>query len=300
MNPIEWTDSIEHTLDMVRLNCVNLSEYHHEKYDLYKSRSNLYTFPVLIISAGNAYVALGIHKYLKQSYISDINCGASVLIVIIIIIQFLLNYQNQMEEQLLKFKEYYFLSAQIFNVLSIDRSERKVDGKFFLNEKFAKYEELVKTSDIIQLFKDDARNQPENMITKYVIDTKDMNEKSKYLFDHWNILYQPKLYALKKKNAKIIKNLREPFSEKKNDQSTAPAVTEESKEKESKEKKLDADEEQQIYENPFYNPFSYDIFKNDFMKERLENDQKQLDSLKRAAIVELHRKNAKRVQMTFL
>ena len=289
---MDWTDSIEHTLDMVRLNCVNLSEYHQEKYDLYKSRSNLYTFPVLIISAGNAYVALGIHKYLEQSRISDINCGASVLIVIIIIIQFLLNYQNQMEEQLLKFKEYYFLSAQIFNVLSIERSERKVDGKFFLTEKFAKYEELVKTSDIIQLFKDDALIQPGGLITKYVIDTKDMNDKSKYLFDHWNILYQPKLYALKKKNANILKYLREPRSDKKTD----IAVPDEP----SKEKPLDTDEEQQIYDNPFYNPFSYDIFKNDFMKERLENDQKQLDSFKQAAIVDLHRKTTKRVQMTFL
>ena len=294
MEPIVWTDSIEHTLDMVRLNCVNLSEYHQEKYDLYKSRSNLYTFPVLIISAGNAYVALGIQKYLKQSYISDINCGASVLIVIIIIIQFLLNYQSHMEEQLLKFKEYYFLSAQIFNVLSIERSERKVDGKFFLNEKFAKYEELVKTSDIIQLFKDDALIQPGNLITKYVIDTKDMNDKSKYLFDHWNILDQPKLYALKKKNANILKYLREPLSEKRTD------ITAVNSSEPSEVKPLEADEEQQIYDNPFYNPFSYDIFKNDFMKERLENDQKQLDSLKQAAIVELHRKTAKRVQMTFL
>jgi len=293
MDPIVWTDSIEHTLDMIRLNCVNLSEYHQEKYDLYKSRSNLYTFPVLIISAGNAYVALGIQKYLKQMYISDINCGASVLIVIIIIIQFLLNYQNHMEEQLLKFKEYYFLSAQIFNILSIDRSERKVDGKFFLNDKFAKYEELVKTSDIIQLFKDDALIQPDGLITKYVIDTKDMNDKSKYLFDHWNILYQPKLYALKKKNANILKNLREPTSKNKTD---ITAVSGES----SEEKPLDPDEEQQILDNPFYNPFSYDIFKNDFMKERLENDQKQLDSLKQSAIADLHRKNAKRVQMTFL
>lgn len=289
MDSIVWTDSIEHTLDMVRLNCVNLSEYHQEKYDLYKSRSNLYTFPVLIISAGNAYVALGIHKYLKQSHISDINCGASVLIVIIIIIQFLLNYQNHMEEQLLKFKEYYFLSAQIFNVLSIERSERKVDGKFFLSEKFAKYEELVKTSDIIQLFKDDALIQPGGLITKYVIDTKDMNDKSKYLFDHWNILYQPKLYALKKKNANILKHLRD---EKSPTTSVEPPS--------SQEKPLVPDVEQPIYENPFYNPFSYDIFKNEFMKERLENDQKQLDSLKQAAIAELHRKNVKRVQMTFL
>jgi len=290
---MEWTDSIEHTLDMVRLNCVNLSEYHQERYDLYKSRSNLYTFPVLIVSAGNAYVALGIHKYVKQSHISDINCGASVLIVIIIIIQFLLNYQNRMEEELLKFKEYYFLSVQIFNVLSTERSERKVDGKFFLHEKFSKYEELVKTSDIIQLYKDDALIQPDGLITKYVIDTKDMNDKSKYLFDHWNILYQPKLYALKKKNANILKSLREPPNKKEETQ-------EEHEGEQEKTLKPASDVEQQIYENPFYNPFSYDIFKNEFMKERLENDQKQLDLIRKAATAELQRKNAKRVQMTFL
>ena len=35
--PTTWTDSNEHTLDMIRLNSVNLSERHYTKYQIYKN-----------------------------------------------------------------------------------------------------------------------------------------------------------------------------------------------------------------------------------------------------------------------
>ena len=102
-----------------------------------------------------------------------------------------------------------FAKRQIFKILNIERTDRKIDGNLFLQEKFGKYQELVSTSNIIQEYKDGLLEMPDNMITKYIADTKELNDMSKYLFDHWNILYQPKLYALKKQNANVLKYLRE-------------------------------------------------------------------------------------------
>lgn len=288
---LEWSDSIEHTLDMVRLNCVNLSEYHQQKYEKFRSRSNMYQLPVFLLSAGNAYAALGISKYLKQAYISDINCGVSIIVALFIVVQYLLSYQKQMEDELIKFKEYYLLSAQIFKVLSVEREDRKIDGKLFLEEKFSKYEELVNTSDIIQEYKEDLLDQPDNMITKHIVDAKDQNEKSKYLFDHWNILYQPKLYALKKRNANILKFLRETW----NDTFGKKEKNEGDIENPDEEKKDD-----KILENPFYNPFSYDIFKTEFMKDRLAQDQKDLDTVRKTVKQEMAKKSSNKVKMEFL
>lgn len=292
---LEWNDSIEHTLDMIRLNCVNLSEYHQERYNAYKSRTNMYRVPVFLFSSANAYAALGIRKYLSQAYISDINCGVSVLIALIVVVQYLMSYQKQTEEELIKFKEYYTLSAQIFKILNIDRAERKIDGNLFLQEKFGKYQELVSTSDVIQDYKDGLLEQPDNMITKYIADTKELNDISKYLFDHWNILYQPKLYALKKQNANVLKYLRETwnstFDKKEN---------EEGKDVENQDTEEGKKEEKELVENPFYNPFSYDIFKNDFMKDRLEKDQKDLEKVRKQVPPELKRPPSNKVKMSFL
>ena len=293
---LEWNDSIEHTLDMIRLNCVNLSEYHQERYNAYKSRTNMYRVPVFLFSSANAYAALGIRKYLSQAYISDINCGVSVLIALIVVVQYLMSYQKQTEEELIKFKEYYTLSAQIFKILNIDRAERKIDGNLFLQEKFGKYQELVSTSDVIQDYKDGLLEQPDNMITKYIADTKELNDISKYLFDHWNILYQPKLYALKKQNANVLKYLRETwnstFDKKENE--------EEGKDVENQNIEEGKKEEKELVENPFYNPFSYDIFKNDFMKDRLEKYQKDLEKVRKQVPSELKRPPSNKVKMSFL
>ena len=293
---LEWNDSIEHTLDMILLNCVNLSEYHQERYNAYKSRTNMYRVPVFLFSSANAYAALGIRKYLSQAYISDINCGVSVLIALIVVVQYLMSYQKQTEEELIKFKEYYTLSAQIFKILNIDRAERKIDGNLFLQEKFGKYQELVSTSDVIQDYKDGLLEQPDNMITKYIADTKELNDISKYLFDHWNILYQPKLYALKKQNANVLKYLRETwnstFDKKENE--------EEGKDVENQDTEEGKKEEKELVENPFYNPFSYDIFKNDFMKDRLEKYQKDLEKVRKQVPSELKRPPSNKVKMSFL
>ena len=59
-------------------------------------------------------------------------------------------------------------------------------------------------------------------------------------------------------------------------------------------------EEKQLVENPFYNPFSYDIFKNDFMKERLEKDQNDLEKVRKQVPSELRKQASNKVSMAFL
>ena len=318
MSDNEWTDSIEHTLDMIRLNCVNLSEYHKQQYEMFKSRSTVTRLPIFVLTSLNAYVAVGIQQYLKQSYISDINCGVSVMIALIIVIQAILQYQAKMETELVKFKEYYLLSVQIFKILHTLRNERKTDGKVFLEEKFSKYEELVSTSDIIQHFKDDLLQQSEHLITEPVIDKKDYNKMCQQLFDHWNILYNPKIYYLKKRNASIIKYLKEQWKDaffKEEDREKKTGETEESRHLNDEENPIENYEiqlveqkevvpeekkEESLFDNPFYNPFSYDIFNTGFVKEQLYNDQQELEKMRKMVKEQIKKNRPKGMNLSYL
>jgi hypothetical protein len=97
----EWSDRIEHILDMVRLNCVHLSEYHNYKYQLYKTRLSYFRVPLIILSAVNAYIAIGLNAYVKQSIISTTNGVISLFCGIITSVELFLNIQKRMESELL-------------------------------------------------------------------------------------------------------------------------------------------------------------------------------------------------------
>jgi hypothetical protein len=304
----EWTDSIEHTLDMIRLNCVNLSEHHKQQYEICKSRSTMNRVPIFLLTSANAYAAIGLDSYLKQQYISDINCGVSVFIALLIVIQAFLQYQTKMENELVKFKEYYLLSTKIFKMLSTPREDRKTDGKMFLDEMFTKYEEMVANSDLIEQFKESLLESPDDLMTEPVIDKGDYNSVCSKLSDHWNILYQPKLYLMKKKNASIIKYLKESWRDAFQKDKDANAKDGDDVEKQAsspEEIELMATkkaEEELMQKNPNYNPFSYEIFNKGFIKEQLAKDQDELNHLRKKVKEQLNGVRASassRIGMTF-
>ena len=55
-----------------------------------------------------------------------------------------------MENELMNSKEFYLLSTDIFKVLSLHPNERQVEGKSFLNEKYQRYCELIKNSNLLK------------------------------------------------------------------------------------------------------------------------------------------------------
>jgi len=143
-----WTDSIERILDKMRINCVNLSEYHMFKYRRYKRYLMFFRIPIIILSGINVFTAIGLQSYVSQSSISIINSIISLACGMITSIELFLNIQKKMETDLVSHKDYYRLSIDIFKVISLERNIRKVDGKTFLDQKFSEYEKLIKSSNV--------------------------------------------------------------------------------------------------------------------------------------------------------
>ena len=193
--PTTWTDSNEHTLDMIRLNSVNLSERHYTKYKIYKNRMKMVKYPVLGLSVVNTYAVLGMTQYLDQHYVTVGSAILSCLIAAIIIADMLSNNQKKLEGELARYIEYKDIGRQIYDTLSLDRLERKVDPQTFLNMKYKAYDALSETNNRIQRFKDVVLTEAENFMSMPLLNKDDPLVQK--LHRHWGILSQPVTLRLK-------------------------------------------------------------------------------------------------------
>jgi hypothetical protein len=148
--PLEkWSQDIENVLDRIRVNAYNMSEIHRKRFLHFKAFSNYFDIPVIIISAANTIISVGVKSFLSQETISFTNCILSAICGIIVSIKLYLSIQTQMELELTTSKDFYTLSVEIYKTITLCETNRGVDGIVFLNEKFKTYSVLVQKSSIL-------------------------------------------------------------------------------------------------------------------------------------------------------
>jgi hypothetical protein len=111
--------------------------------------ANYFDIPIIVISAANTIISVGVQAYLNQQTISITNCVLSAVCGIIVSIKLYLAIQAQMEVELATSKDFYSLSVEIYKTISLCVPNRGVDGITFLNECFQKYNDLVQKSNIL-------------------------------------------------------------------------------------------------------------------------------------------------------
>lgn len=216
-NQYGWTKRIEKVLDMVRVHCSNLSDYHNYKYQNYKSRLLYFRVPLIVLSAINAFAAVGLQPYMKQTSISTMNSSISLICGVITSIELFLNIQKKMESELSSHKDYYILSVQIFKVISMDRSQRKIDGRTFLDSKFAEYEKLIQNSNVsTNDFTGDVFTQPKLLSSNMDKSESDIADNTKMvhiipkipniLYNNFHSVYKPRLHQMQLKREEAIKS----------------------------------------------------------------------------------------------
>jgi hypothetical protein len=147
-NDFVWTTDIELILDNVRKNCVIMSKMHKKRYLYFKGVLRYFRIPIIILSGLNSVISVGLQPYIEQRAISATTCLISLICGIVGSIEMYLSIQTHMESELLMSKEYYLLSIDLFKVLSLDRENRNLDSRAFLDEKFGIYEKLIENSNI--------------------------------------------------------------------------------------------------------------------------------------------------------
>ena len=146
-----WTPKIDAMLFILRENCNYMSKYHNFKYQKYKERLKWFRIPIIVLSAINAFTALGLQAYVPQRNISTVNSILSLLCGILTSVELFLNIQKKMENDLVSHKDYYVLGMDIFKMVSLDLSKRNANGREFLEEKMAVYKKLIQSSNIIDV-----------------------------------------------------------------------------------------------------------------------------------------------------
>lgn len=144
-----WTDEIEEICDKLRINCVNLSEYHRKRYYHFKSYGKWFRLPMIVLASVNSTASVGLQPVLDQQIISGITCLIGMIMGIIGSLELYLGIQTSMEMELKHSKDYYTLAIHIFKTLSLYRENRLEDGKEYLNEKYSQYIKFCESSNLL-------------------------------------------------------------------------------------------------------------------------------------------------------
>lgn len=146
----EWSDDIEKILNDIRQNSVILSEFHNMKYFHLKSYLKYFRIPCIILSAFNSVFAVGLSSFMEQNLVSVINCIISLICGIIVSIELYMQIESSMREEVISCKNYYLLSVDIQKILLLERSNRQVKGKVFLDKCFTEYCKLYENSGLLK------------------------------------------------------------------------------------------------------------------------------------------------------
>ena len=148
--PSAFNTDIERLLDKIRQNCVIMSDYHKKRYLYLKERLKLFKIPIIILSSLNSVFSVGSQPYLEQGHISALVSGISLIVGILGSIELFMKVRENMEVELLAQREFYILSISIYKILQLDKENRNVDMKLFLEETFSQYQKLIENSNVVE------------------------------------------------------------------------------------------------------------------------------------------------------
>lgn len=145
-----WTMEVEEIAEQLRVNCVNLSEYHRRRYYHYKGYGKYFRIPLIILASLNSTASVGLQPYLDQGLISGITCIFGMIMGIMGSIELYMGIQSSMDLELKQSKEFYTLAIEIYKMLRLRRENRGESGKDYLNKQYSKYIKLCEASNLLR------------------------------------------------------------------------------------------------------------------------------------------------------
>ena len=152
---MDWSDDIDQVLNNIRINCVLLSKLHKQRYFELKSTLKYYRLPVIILNGANSIIAVGLQPYTTQGIISLTNSLIALTCGIIGSIELFFGIQKRLENDMISQRDYYLLSIDIFKTLTLDKSNRPIPAKDYLEKSYNIYTKLIESSSTLAKVKGD-------------------------------------------------------------------------------------------------------------------------------------------------
>jgi len=151
----DWSEDIDRVLNNIRVNCIILSKLHKQRYFELKSNLIYYRLPVIILNGANSIIAVGLQPYADQGTISLTTSLIALTCGIIGSIELYLGIQKRLENDLISQRDYYLLGIDIYKTLSLNKSNRPIPAKDFLEKSYNTYTKLVESSSTLMRVKGD-------------------------------------------------------------------------------------------------------------------------------------------------
>ena len=151
----DWTEDIDRVLNNIRVNCIILSKLHKQRYFELKSNLIYYRLPVIILNGANSIIAVGLQPYADQGTISLTTSLIALTCGIIGSIELYLGIQKRLENDLISQRDYYLLGIDIYKTLSLNKNNRPIPAKDFLEKSYNTYTKLIESSSTLARVKGD-------------------------------------------------------------------------------------------------------------------------------------------------
>jgi hypothetical protein len=111
--------------------------------------------PVIILNGINSIFAVGLQPYIYQGTISLTNSLIALTCGIIGSIELYLGIQKRLENDMISQRDYYLLGIDIYKTLSLDKANRPIPAKDYLEKSYNIYTKLIESSSTLAKVKGD-------------------------------------------------------------------------------------------------------------------------------------------------
>lgn len=148
----KWNNcqDVELILDNLRINAVNLADYHRKRFYHFKSYGKYFRIPIIVLSSITASASVGLQPVLRQDIISGITCVLGFGVAVISSVEMYLGIQMAMDQEIALSRDYYSLAIDIFKCLNLSREHRTEEPKSYLDKKYSEYKALRETSSLLK------------------------------------------------------------------------------------------------------------------------------------------------------
>lgn len=146
----DWDGQLIDFLENIRRKSAKLSVKHTNKFFYYKSCSNFFDIPIIIMSVIVSSFGVGTGDFLEQSIISIVSCSVSMIVAILSSIKLYLNISTNTSNELDISKEFHLLSLDIQKTLSLPTELRKIEQLDFLNKSYDTFIVMLQKSSLIK------------------------------------------------------------------------------------------------------------------------------------------------------